>query len=143
MIVADVKRLMALSRIFSGRVEEGKVLCVESLDLARKAGSVALLGRVQLAQAEVRLADGDVAGSLSLVEALAKAFEHKGQTDSELRALDLGLRASRERGTRQRYAEAARATMEKLRQSWGPEAYGAYLSRPDIQTVRNRVNALR
>ena len=99
------------------------------------------LKNAELALAEAELQAGDASGARTLAAVLAQYFAEKGQNESELRALALATIASRG-ADRAGYAERAKAALEKLRQSLGPEAFTGFVSRPDIRVTLQRARLI-
>lgn len=132
-LVASEKRLLGLQRLATGQIREGRVLCDESVQLARMFKNVPLLKNSELALAQAKLTSGDAAGALALASALAEYFGEKGQHESQLRALAVAMSASRG-ADRARYLDEAKAGVTKLRQELG-DGFAGFASRPDIYRV--------
>ena len=131
------KRLLGLVRISTGHVREGLALCEQSVQLAQEARNIPSLRNSELALAEARLDSGDSAGALALVSTLLPYFSGQSQFESQLRVLAVAYSASRG-AERTGYSESAKATLEKLRQSLGAEAFGGLELRPDIHEIIGR-----
>jgi hypothetical protein len=102
-----------------------------------------LISRTQLALSEVLLESGDAQGALTTARAVQSSFARAGQQASEWRAWLVAARASRQLGNeaeaRESASRAAR-TLSDLEKKWGAEVYNSYLTRPDVQYLRKRLN---
>ena len=115
------------------------------VDLAREQGDPQLLSGALIALAEATLEAGDAQGAVTVALEAQGRFERSGQQDSEWRAWMIAAGASRiaaKKEAMRDYASRANSLLSDLQQKWGVEAYNAYLTRPDIQTCRTRINQM-
>jgi eukaryotic-like serine/threonine-protein kinase len=122
--VAELKEILGLALLSSGKEQEGRRSCEEALSTVAAIGdNVALLG-ASLAVIRSRMEARDRAGALALFHRIEATLNDL--PESRWRALALISRADSQ------YLGRARQYLEELSGRWGKEAVQAYLSRPDI-----------
>ncbi|HEX8920837.1 MAG TPA: tetratricopeptide repeat protein, partial [Pyrinomonadaceae bacterium] len=139
----EAKRVIGLSLGLSGAAREGRRWCEEALEMATRSKNPWLISRTQLALAEVMLESGDAQGALTTVRAAQSSFALSGQQASEWRAWLVAARANLRLGNKAEASESAsRAArmLSDLEKKWGTEVYSSYLTRPDVQHLRKRLN---
>jgi serine/threonine protein kinase len=134
----EAKSLIGLARSLSGSKREGLKTCEEAVQAARRAVYPPILSEALLCLAEAMLEAGDIQGSLKNALEASSRFQSAGQQEANWRALLTAARASVLTGDeiRRDYATQAESLLARLRESWGVDAYGDYLARPDIQRYR-------
>ena len=135
-VAIEAKCTIGLARALAGSGKEGRTLCEDSLKLARELGDAGLVSRTMLGVAETTLETGDAQTALQIAGEAQERFAHAGQLESEWRAWLIKVRANNLLGNATSAEQGrvrAREALSKLEQSWGPEAYKQYLSRPDIE----------
>jgi serine/threonine protein kinase/Tfp pilus assembly protein PilF len=139
----EAKRVIGLSLGLSGSAREGRRWCEEALEMATRSKNPWLISRTQLALAEVMLESGDAQGALTTARAAQTSFARSGQQASEWRAWLVAARASLKLGNEAEARDAASLaarTLADLEKKWGAEGYNSYLTRPDVQQLRKRLN---
>jgi tetratricopeptide (TPR) repeat protein len=139
----EAKRVIGYALSFSGSTVEGRQWCEEALEMAARSKNPWLISRTELALAEVLLESGDAAGALSTARTAQESFARTGQLASEWRAWLVMARASRrlrDEAEAQESASRAAQTLSELEKRWGTEVYSSYLARPDMQSLRKRLN---
>jgi serine/threonine protein kinase/lipopolysaccharide biosynthesis regulator YciM len=127
---------LGLAQALSGSAREGRAKCEQAVEMAKRTGDAALISRATLALAEASLEDSDAQGATVNAFTAGESFHRAGQLESEWRAWLVRARAANLRGDKRGSAEAlahARDIFSQLRQNWGGELFGTYLTRPDIQ----------
>jgi tetratricopeptide (TPR) repeat protein/tRNA A-37 threonylcarbamoyl transferase component Bud32 len=135
----QTKQLLCLAQVFAGAKQEGKLSCQEAVGIAARLGDPWLLAQARLGLAEAGFELGDFKQSLSDTLAAQESFARLGQPESEWRAWLLAARASRRAGDDARareYAAHIPELLSSLRQKWGDASYTNYLTRPDVQLLR-------
>jgi tetratricopeptide (TPR) repeat protein len=141
-VTIAAKYCMGLAQALSGAAPQGRKLCEEALEMAKKTNSRQLITSAQLALAEALLNERNAAAALQNAVDLEKIFGQSAQKDSEWRALLIAARASDMSGDKasaQSYASRADAACNELQQKWGTDAYQGYLRRSDIQMYRKQL----
>jgi serine/threonine protein kinase/Tfp pilus assembly protein PilF len=141
-IAIEARRINGLAQSLSGAKVEGRRLCEEALEMATRLGDPWLLSRAQAALATATLENGDAQEALTAVLRAQESFARRGQQDSEWRAWLVAARASQRKGdaaTAREYATRAAGILDNLQQRWGTEAYNTYLTRPDVQYLRQQL----
>jgi eukaryotic-like serine/threonine-protein kinase len=136
---------IGLANALSGAKPEAKKLCEEALALAERVGDPRLISNAQLALAQTLLENNDARGALDMALRAHASFSRAGQQDSEWRALLIAARASRSLNDQEKtqdYAQSASAVLLAIQQKWGDESFEAYLRRPDVQYLRQRLDEL-
>ena len=144
-VALQAKDCLGLADVLSGAVQQGRKLCEEALEMAKKTNSRQLITSAQLALAEGLLSERNAAAAQQNALELEKIFGQSGQKDSEWRALLIAARASDMSGDKsaaQSYASRADAACNELQPKWGADAYATYLRRPDIQMYRKQLAQL-
>ena len=94
--------------------------------------------RTQLMIAELTLSLGMTQQALDAATKAAAHFATTNQLSSELRSVLIGASAAKTLNNRMAYDEFSKKSVDilsELQQTWGPQALGLYLSRPDLQTL--------
>jgi tetratricopeptide (TPR) repeat protein len=141
-VVVEAKRILGLAQALSGAKAEGKRLCAEAVEMATRLGNPWLLSKAQAALGAAMLENNDPEGTLTAVLRAQESFARAGQQDSEWRVLLVAARANQRKGdpaTAREYATRAATLLENLQQRWGAEAYTSYLTRPDVQYLRQQL----
>ena len=144
-IATGAKIVIGLSEVYSGAKATGKQTTAEAVALARQITDPAQLAAAQMALAEALLLAGDSRGASSNALQAEEVFARLGQPASDWQALLIAAQASQNLGdksTAREYAMRARDSLSKLEQRWGSENYNTYLSRPDVQRFRKRLEQL-
>lgn len=132
----QAKSTLGLALSFSNSTSEGKKICEEAVEMAKRAGDAALISRAKLALSEVELAGNDAEGALTNALEAQSRFQRAGQLESEWRAWVVAARASRlkhdERGASEQLGHAA-DVLSQFHQRLGDAFFSAYLARTDIQ----------
>ena len=138
----EAKRVLGLAQVFSGASSEGKRVCEEAVEMARRAGDPWLLSKAQAALTAATLESGDAQAALIVALQAQASFARAGQQDSEWRTWLIAARAVQRKGDAtmaREYASRAADILSNLQQRWGAEAYNSYLTRPDIQYFRKQL----
>jgi tetratricopeptide (TPR) repeat protein/tRNA A-37 threonylcarbamoyl transferase component Bud32 len=139
----EAERVHGLSLGLSGAARDGRRWCEEAAEMATLSKNPWLISRTQLALSEVMLEGGDSQGALTAARAAQSSFARWGQQASEWRAWLVAARASLRLGHQaeaREYAQLAASALSALEQKWGAEVYSSYLTRPDVQYLRKRLN---
>jgi hypothetical protein len=144
-IDVNAKFSMGLADALSGAPQPAKLLCQETVAMARESKTPRLLSSALLALAEVSLLANDAEGALRAALEAQPMCARSGQRDSEWRALLMAARASQIVGNRsaaQDYASRADSLCESLRPHWGSDAYEGYMRRPDVHNYRSQLDQI-
>jgi serine/threonine-protein kinase len=137
----EAKRVTGLALVFSGAAQQGRGLCEEALSMASK-HDPSMISGAELALAQAMLENGDAQGALSNALRAQESFARVGRQESEWRAWLIAALASRRAGdeTKAReYATRAADLLIGLGKKWEANAYGSYLTRPDVQYARTQL----
>ena len=138
----EAKFTLGLAQALSGAAAEGRKLCAEAAEQARRSGDAALLSRALLALAEAELESKDAAAALDHARQAQERLLSASQSESEWRAWLIIARASRElrdEGGARAALSRAGDILSGLEQKWGAEAFTSYTGRPDIQVYRKQL----
>jgi serine/threonine protein kinase/Tfp pilus assembly protein PilF len=138
----EAKFTLGLAQALSGSAPEGRKLCEEAVEQARRASDEALLSKSLLALAEVALASGDAAVALRNALEAQVRFARASQPESEWRAWLVAARAERDEAIRRSYTARASEILSSLEQKWGTDAFNSYMTRPDVQISRQQLGSL-
>ena len=141
-VALQAKYTIGLAEAFSGAPQPARKLCEEAVVIAREMNAPQLISSALLALAEVLLQSNDGKPALETALQAQTIFARSGQQDSEWHTLLIAARASELAGDKSAmhdYASRADDLCAGLEKKWGKEAYGTYLSRPDIQNHRKQV----
>jgi serine/threonine protein kinase/Tfp pilus assembly protein PilF len=139
----EAKRILGLALGLAGSAREGRRWCEEALEMATVSKNPWLISRAKLALSEVMLEDGDAEGALKSAREARESFARTGQLASEWRAWLVAARASlslKDEAKAREYAASASRALSMLEEKWGTEVYNRYLTRPDVQYFRKRLN---
>lgn len=142
---AQVSYTRGLAALGSGTISAGQVECQKAVDIATRAGVPRLVASTQLAEAEVMLAGGDARGAQAAALQARETLARLGQRHSEWRAWLVAAQASRrlqDEPKAHEYAARAAELLTALERAWGANDYSGYLSRPDVQRDRQRLDEL-
>ena len=138
----EAKFTLGVTQALSGSAPEGRKLCEEAVEQARRASDEALLSKSLLALAEVTLESGDAAVALRNALQAQERFARASQPESEWRAWLVAARAERDEATRRSYTARASEILSSLEQKWGTDAFNSYMTRPDVQISRQQLGSL-
>lgn len=144
-VATTARTIIGLSESFGGSHAKGKQLTTEAMEMARQLNDPSELARAQLAVARAMALAGDFQSASSNALQAAEIFARLDQPASEWQALLTVAQASDKTGDKtaaRGYAMRARDTLSKLEQRWGSDNYKTYLSRPDIQRLRQQLEQL-
>ena len=102
-----------------------------------------LISRTKLALSEILLEDNDPQGALVKAREAGESFARAGQPASEWRAWLVAARASlrlKDEAKAREYAASVSRALSVLEKKWGTDVYSRYLTRPDVQYFRKRLN---
>lgn len=136
---------LGLAQAFSGAPQTGRPLCEQGVALAKERTNPTLLANALLALAEVMLKPGDAQYASTTALQAQEMFARSGRQDAEWHAWLIAARASQFAGNEpamRDYAAHAAGLLSELQQKWGPEVYGSYSSRPDIQSCRQQIDQI-
>lgn len=140
------KSLKGLALALSGQARTGRVLCDEAAKTASAVRDPLLLARAQLVLAEAALAAGDAQAAITNAQQARSFFNATGLAEAEWRAwLIEGLAKQKAGDANEARTCLTRAAelLASLEQKWGPEVYGNYLKRSDVQAFRSHLNQIR
>ena len=138
---ANASRLAGLLSLMLGRTTAALDWSGEAVRLAQAAGDSSLLRQARLAELEAQLASRHENASASAI-ALAAEFAAHEEIESTWRALVFAALASRDARQSAKFRSEAAGALDRLRQAWGPENFAGYVSRPDVQWLRQQVNSV-
>jgi hypothetical protein len=141
-VAIEAKYTLGLARAFSGAAQEGLTLCAEAANEAGASGDAALYSRSLLAHAEAALESGNADVAWDLANKAFERFASNGQQDSEWRARLVASRASqlkKDTAASDSQLTRAREIFYQLEQTWGPDVFKQYQSRPDVQYYRKQL----
>lgn len=139
------KLILGLAETRSGASRLGSHLCTEAVEMATGTGDPQLISSAWLALAEALLESGDAQRALKTAMQAQESFARYGQQDSEWHAWVIAAQADRQLGEQsaaREHASNAAARLSSLEQRFGPEVYGGYVNRPDVQQFRKRLNEM-
>jgi serine/threonine protein kinase/Flp pilus assembly protein TadD len=144
-VIIQAKCALGLAQALSGAPQSGKALCEEAVNTAREMSSPRLLSTSLLTLAEVMLKTKNEKESLSIALQAQASFERFGQQESEWRAWLIAARACQLLGCDSAfaYADRAAAKLSSFEQTWEPQAYAKYLTRPDVRICRKQIDQIR
>src|SRR5262249_28407262 len=120
--VVEAKSTLGLARALSGAKQEGRQLCEDAVETARRSNHVRLLPESLMALAEALLESGDAQGARATALQAQESFERAGQQEAEWRAWLLAGRACQRAsdGLNARdYASRADKALSSLKEKWG------------------------
>jgi tetratricopeptide (TPR) repeat protein len=135
----QAKALLCLAQVFSGAKKQGKPLCQEAVEMAGQLGDPALVSSAQLSLAQAEFEMGEFREALTASLAARETCARLGQQESEWRAWLTAARAARKAGEESKareYAANIPGLLSSLQKRWGTEGYNNYLTRPDVQLLR-------
>ena len=135
-VAVQAKYTLGLAQSALGLAREAKATCEQALEMAKQTSDAALISRALLALSKVLLESRDAQSAIAHALSAQENFQRAGQLESEWQSWMIAARASRLKGDERSAAEQlARANdvLSQLRQKWGAEFFGSYLTRPDIQ----------
>jgi len=144
-IAVQSRYALGLAQALSGAPQAGRPLCEQAVAMAKEKSNPGLLANALLALAEVMLKAGDSQNAATIALQAQATFARSGRKDSEWHAWLIAARASQLAGNEPAmhdYASRAAGLLSELQQNWGPEVYGSYLSRPDIQSCRQQIDRI-
>lgn len=139
----DARCALGFALAFSGKKHDGRSMCQEAVDMARRNRDVQSLPNALLALAEVTLEDGDAPEALARAIEAQEEFARTRRQESEWRAWLVAGRASQQVGdfaTAREYLVHAHDLLAGLEVRWGTEPYNVYLTRPDVQFCRQQLS---
>jgi tetratricopeptide (TPR) repeat protein/predicted Ser/Thr protein kinase len=135
-VYVQAKLALGLAEAHLGTAQNGKTLCEEAVEMAKRGGDYALVSKALLTLAEVLLEGNDARGALSAALEARDRFSRAAQQESEWRARTIAALAYRRQGNenaaKEELAQAA-AVLSQLQQKWGDETFAVYLNRRDTQ----------
>jgi ATP/maltotriose-dependent transcriptional regulator MalT len=144
-IAIQAKCTLGLAEALTGQSSRGRVLCEEAASEAAKIDNPRYTSESVLFLAEVLLEGGESRKALEKALEAQAVSARFGQQVSEWQALTTAAQAAFREGDKQtarQYASRASELLTALQQRWGEEAYNGFLSRPDIQNHRSRLDKL-
>jgi tetratricopeptide (TPR) repeat protein/tRNA A-37 threonylcarbamoyl transferase component Bud32 len=139
--VAD--SVLGLSETLSGNRARGRELCEQAVAVALKINDPWLVSISRLALAQALLEGGDAEGARAAALEAVDFFARSGSDSCEWQAQAVaglaGLRAGSEPEAARASLSRAHELLSRLENSWGADALGTYLSRPDLQSLRRRM----
>ena len=143
-VAVQAKYTLGLAQSAFGLAREAKATCEQAVEMAQQSNDAALISRALLTLAKVLLESRDAQGAIANALKAQENFHRAGQLESESQAWTVAARASRlkgdERGAVEQLAHA-QDVLSQLRQKWGAEFFGSYLTRPDIQFSHKQLGA--
>jgi tetratricopeptide (TPR) repeat protein len=141
-IQADANAAICLSEAFSGGRARAAEPCRRAVEAAEKNKDPSLEAATRLSLARALLEGGDARGARDAALLAADFLAHSGSASFEWQAQHVsGLAGQRAGGE----DEAARARLARagelishLETVWGADAFGTYLSRPDLHALRRK-----
>jgi tetratricopeptide (TPR) repeat protein len=135
--------LLGWAQGLSGASQAGRATCQKAVDMLTPTTEVEDAAEARLALAETQLQTGDRAGALKNSLDSQQLFARLGKQDLEWLALLIAARASNGDAHQvQEFASRAETLLAGLQQKWSNDNYQSYLSRPDVQFHRSRLNEL-
>ncbi|MBA3439684.1 MAG: tetratricopeptide repeat protein [Pyrinomonadaceae bacterium] len=144
-ISIEARRTLGLTQALSGASRVGMSSCKQAVEMATRTNNPWLLSGALLALAEAMLEDGNAQTALETATRAQATFASSGQQESEWRTWLIAARASQSVGDYQaarEYLTRAENLLAQLHQRWGPEAFGTYLNRPDVQVCRKHLSKI-
>jgi tetratricopeptide (TPR) repeat protein len=144
-VIVRANFTIGLAEIALGNTAAGRKRCDESVKLARELRDYALITSAVLAQAESELGAGDTRSSLSNALEASDRSSRAGQHESQWRALAiaaLSIQKTSDKVRAHQLGLQAQSVLEGLQPEWGEAHYNAYLARPDVKHLREKLNAL-
>jgi len=138
----QARSTLGLAQSFAGARAEGQRLCDEAVTFAKQADDAALLSRSMLALAQAQLNHGAAADSLATALQAEQRFSSGGQNESAWQALAIAARACRalhDDVNAQKHLARASNLVADLRAKWGEQAFGLYVTRPDIKLLTSNL----
>jgi hypothetical protein len=127
---------LALAR--SGAARDGKPLCAAGIASMTGSGQPLTVGYLQVAMAEILLANGETRPAADAVRPALDAFEAVDLYEAAWRGWALAARIHRRAGEPDRVREAVAkgsSRLERLRSAWAPADVESYLSRADVRSL--------
>ena len=134
---AETGRIAGLLNLLLGRTKEALDWAGESVRLAQAEGDAGLLRQARLAFLEAQMTSNQSKAASAAL--LASEFAANEEIESTWRAFVLAALASRDASQSAKLRADAAAAFERLRQAWGPEDFASYLSRPDVQLLKQQM----
>jgi serine/threonine protein kinase/lipopolysaccharide biosynthesis regulator YciM len=135
----------AIAQARSGSPRPSKIICENAVTLAKASGNPRFAGEALLALAEVLLYNNEPQNALGAALEAQAGFQQSEQQDSDWRASLIAARAYQLIGDyaeMRKYASSANNLLLGLEQKLGAEAYGSFLSRPDVQNCRKQIRLI-
>lgn len=134
-VSAQALLVAGLARVLSGAKGEGRGLCEQGVEAAKKSGDPWLVSKALLLHARVLLETGDPRSALTDAIQAQETFGRSGQQDSEWQAWLVASQASLKLNDSSKahdYGLLANQVLLGLQKNWGDEAFKTYSARPDI-----------
>jgi serine/threonine protein kinase/Tfp pilus assembly protein PilF len=135
-VAVQAKYILGMAQSAMGQARDAKATGEQALEMAKQTNDAALISRASLALSKILLEGGDAHGALTNALNAQESFRRAGQLESEWQAWLVAARASRLKGDARASADQfaqANNVLSQLRQNWGAEFFGIYLTRPDVQ----------
>jgi serine/threonine protein kinase/lipopolysaccharide biosynthesis regulator YciM len=142
-LALEAKLAIGLAQARSGAKDEGRLLCKQGVEMAKKEKDPRLLSIALLALSEALLESGYNSGALELALQAHERFASGGQIDSDWRSLTIAGLASKRAGDQhgsQEYLARARDMLSSIERIWGKEYFQTYIKRPDLQLYREQLD---
>ena len=137
--------LLAMAEIKFGSKSEGLKLSQKALEMAKQVRDEHLLSVAELDNADALLATNDLTSAVAMARDAQQRFAQAKQQESEWQAWLVIAHATRKQNDAPASIQAAKRgneLMSGLEQKWGAEAFGTYMSRPDIKNQRAQIEVL-
>jgi serine/threonine protein kinase/tetratricopeptide (TPR) repeat protein len=144
-VVVRANFTVGIAEIALGKTAAGRKRCDEAVKLARELRDYAWITSAVLAQAESALGAGDTESALSNALEASDRSSRAGQHESQWRALAiaaLSIQKTNDKVRAHQLTTQAKSVLEGLQPEWGEAYYNAYLARPDVKHLREKLNAL-
>ena len=143
-VTLDAKLVDSLAQAYTGAKVAAKQLITETVEQTRSLHAPARIANAQLVLAEIALLAGDAQTALVNSQQAQQEFARGGQSESEWRAWYFAAAASQKSDTAKAkvYATKAVEVLASLESRWGAVNYKAYLSRHDVQLLRQSLNRI-
>ena len=144
-LTAASKSIQGLAQLATGKRREGLAAATEAVQFAAKSGTAPLLADTRLAYSEALLANGDAQRALDSALQAQQWFASAGNPEAEWRGWLAAAAAEStlgHAGNSREEAQKAAQLLASLQQKWDAENYKTYISRPDIQALRNQLAKL-
>jgi tetratricopeptide (TPR) repeat protein/predicted Ser/Thr protein kinase len=144
-LAAQAQSAFGLAQSYAGLRQSGRQACAEALAGAQQVKNVRMIAMATLNLADVQLQNGEVAAAAQSALQAQAGLVRLQQQDSEWRAWLIAARAMHQTGNQSLssdYANRANQLLSELTSRWGQENYTQFLTRPDVQSLRNELNSL-